>query len=105
MVSTKNSTVSKLSIQQYTVQKAWFFLLPSSHITTNRYVADFQIKDFTFSWNSGLALCGLIHKHRPDLLDYWGLDKNAKKENTALAMDIAAKHLNIPKLFEAEGIK
>ncbi|TPX45442.1 hypothetical protein SeMB42_g02632 [Synchytrium endobioticum] len=71
---------------------------------TQPYSADFQIKDFTFSWNSGLALCGLIHRHRPDLLDYWGLDTSAKRENTTLAMDVAAKHLNIPKLFEPEDL-
>jgi Ca2+-binding EF-hand superfamily protein len=71
---------------------------------TQPYCADFQIKDFTFSWNSGLALCALIHRHRPDLFDYWGLDKSAKRDNTALAMDVAAKYLNIPKLFEPEDL-
>ncbi|TPX31293.1 hypothetical protein SmJEL517_g05321 [Synchytrium microbalum] len=71
---------------------------------TQPYSADFAIKDFTFSWNSGLALCALIHRHRPDLLDYWTLDKSNKRENTTLAMNVAAEHLNIPKLFEPEDL-
>jgi hypothetical protein len=68
------------------------------------YVADFTIKDFTFSWQSGLALCGLIHRHRPDLLDYHALDKSKKHENTQLAFDVAEQYLGIPKLFGVEDI-
>ncbi|KAI8914816.1 calponin homology domain-containing protein [Powellomyces hirtus] len=71
---------------------------------TTPYSRDFQIKEFTFSWQDGLALCALIHRHRPDLLDYWGLDKSKKHENTQLAFDIADKQLGIPKLFEVEDI-
>ncbi|KAI8814853.1 calponin homology domain-containing protein [Cladochytrium replicatum] len=71
---------------------------------TAPYVSDFFIKDFTFSWTDGLALCGLIHRHRPDLLDYWSLDKSRKRENTQLAMDVAEKYLGIPKLFGVEDL-
>ncbi|KAJ3024208.1 hypothetical protein HKX48_004481 [Thoreauomyces humboldtii] len=71
---------------------------------TAPYAADFHIKEFTFSWQDGLALCGLIHRHRPDLLDYWRLDKSKKHENTQLAFDIADQQLGIPKLFEVEDI-
>lgn len=71
---------------------------------TTPYASDFTIKEFTFSWQSGLALCGLIHRHRPDLLDYWALDKSKKHENTQLAFDVAEKHLGIPKLFGVEDI-
>lgn len=71
---------------------------------TQPYEADFKIKDFTGSWQDGLALCALIHRHRPDLLNYWALDKKAKHENTQLAFDIAEKHLAIPKLFSVEDI-
>jgi hypothetical protein len=71
---------------------------------TAPYAVDFKITDFTSSWKDGLALCGLIHRHRPDLLNYWALDKKQKLANTQLALDIADKHLGIPKLFAAEDI-
>ncbi|KAJ3121335.1 hypothetical protein HK098_003775 [Nowakowskiella sp. JEL0407] len=71
---------------------------------TTPYAADFQIKEFTFSWQSGLALCGLIHRHRPDLIDYWNLDKSKKHENTQLAFDVAEQYLGIPKLFGVEDL-
>ncbi|TPX62489.1 hypothetical protein SpCBS45565_g06982 [Spizellomyces sp. 'palustris'] len=48
--------------------------------------------------------CALIHRHRPDLLDYWALDKRKRHENTQLAFDVAEQQLGIPKLFEVEDI-
>jgi Ca2+-binding EF-hand superfamily protein len=63
-----------------------------------------NVKDFTFSWQDGLAFCALIHRHRPDLLDFNKLNKANKKENVALAFDIAEKHLQIPKLLDVEDM-
>ncbi|RKP02066.1 hypothetical protein CXG81DRAFT_25295 [Caulochytrium protostelioides] len=71
---------------------------------TTPYAQDFQIKDFTFSWQDGLTFCGLIHRHRPDLIDYWALDKSAKEANMQLAFDVAEQHLGIPKLFAVEDM-
>ncbi|KAJ3332002.1 hypothetical protein HDU76_001618, partial [Blyttiomyces sp. JEL0837] len=71
---------------------------------TTPYAADFHIKDFTTSWTDGLALCGLIHRHRPDLIDYWSLNNQARHDNTRLAKDVAEQYLGIPKLMDVEDL-
>ncbi|TFK33014.1 actinin-like protein [Crucibulum laeve] len=63
-----------------------------------------DVQDFSRSWSDGLALCALIHCHRPDLLDYDKLDKSDRHGNTILAFQIAAEHLNIPQLLEVEDL-
>ncbi|KAJ7812911.1 actinin-like protein [Mycena leptocephala] len=63
-----------------------------------------DVQDFSLSWSDGLALCALIHCHRPDLLDYDKLDKSDRHGNTRLAFKVAAEHLNIPQLLEVEDL-
>ncbi|PFH51257.1 hypothetical protein AMATHDRAFT_75099 [Amanita thiersii Skay4041] len=63
-----------------------------------------NVQDFSFSWSDGLALCALIHCHRPDLLDYDKLDKADRHGNTRLALTVAAEHLQIPQLLEVEDL-
>lgn len=40
--------------------------------------------------------CALIHRHRPELLDWDHLDKSDRRGNTALAFKIAEESLGIP---------
>ncbi|OXB59195.1 hypothetical protein ASZ78_007400 [Callipepla squamata] len=63
-----------------------------------------NIQNFHLSWKDGLAFNALIHRHRPDLLDYDKLDKDDPIGNINLAMEIAEKHLDIPKMLDAEDI-
>ncbi|KAF9013185.1 calponin homology domain-containing protein [Cyathus striatus] len=63
-----------------------------------------DVQDFSHSWQDGLALCALIHCHRPELLDYDKLDKEDRHGNTRLAFQVAAEHLNIPQLLEVEDL-
>ncbi|KAI0036538.1 actinin-like protein [Vararia minispora EC-137] len=63
-----------------------------------------DVQDFSFSWSDGLALCALIHCHRPDLLDYDRLDKNDPHGNTQLAFEVARDHLGIPQLLEVADL-
>ncbi|KAA1469945.1 hypothetical protein DENSPDRAFT_920749 [Dentipellis sp. KUC8613] len=63
-----------------------------------------DVQDFTYSWADGLALCALIHCHRPDLLNYDKLDKSNRHANTQLAFDVAAEHLGIPQLLEVADL-
>ncbi|TFY52094.1 hypothetical protein EVJ58_g10204 [Rhodofomes roseus] len=63
-----------------------------------------DVQDFSLSWSDGLALCALIHCHRPDLLDYDTLDKSDRHANTRLAFQVAADHLGIPQLLEVADL-
>ncbi len=56
------------------------------------------------SWQDGMALCALIHKHRPELIDYESLQKANKRENLQLAFDVAQQHLGIEPLLDIEDI-
>uniref|UniRef100_A0A8C8E399 Actinin, alpha 2b n=1 Tax=Oryzias sinensis TaxID=183150 RepID=A0A8C8E399_9TELE len=63
-----------------------------------------NVQNFHVSWKDGLAFCALIHRHRPDLLDFSKLNKDDPLGNLNLAFDIAEKHLDIPKMLDAEDI-
>lgn len=63
-----------------------------------------DVQDFSLSWSDGLALCALIHCHRPDLIDYDKLDKTDRHGNTRLAFQVAADHLGIPQLLEVSDL-
>ncbi|CAF3992133.1 unnamed protein product [Rotaria magnacalcarata] len=63
-----------------------------------------NVQNFHISFKDGLAFCALIHRHRPDLLDYSKLTKDDPLGNLNLAFDIAEKHLDIPKMLDAEEI-
>ncbi|KAG8138380.1 hypothetical protein E2320_004272 [Naja naja] len=54
-----------------------------------------NITDLTMSWKSGLALCAIIHRFRPDLIDFDSLDEYNVEKNNQLAFDIAEKELGI----------
>ncbi|KAK6353581.1 hypothetical protein TWF696_005543 [Orbilia brochopaga] len=63
-----------------------------------------DIRDFSSSWNDGLAFCALLDIHRPDLIDYDELDKNDHKGNMALAFKIATEEIGIPALLDVEDV-
>uniref|UniRef100_A0AAX7VC81 Actinin alpha 3b n=1 Tax=Astatotilapia calliptera TaxID=8154 RepID=A0AAX7VC81_ASTCA len=56
------------------------------------------------NWKDGLALCALIHRHRPDLIDYSKLRKDDPIGNLNTAFEVAEKYLDIPKMLDAEDI-
>jgi len=63
-----------------------------------------KIDNFTTSWQDGLGLCALIHRHRPDLINYDELTKDNALANLNLAFDVAETHLNVPKILDAVDI-
>ncbi|CAF4311249.1 unnamed protein product, partial [Rotaria sp. Silwood2] len=64
-----------------------------------------NVRNFTTSWKDGLAFCGLIHKHRPDLIpQFKTLTKDNPNHNLQLAFDICEKRLGISRLLDPEDI-
>ncbi|KAF4979630.1 hypothetical protein FZEAL_4187 [Fusarium zealandicum] len=63
-----------------------------------------EVRDFSASWNDGLAFCALLDIHRPDLIDYDALDKTDRRGNMQLAFDIAHKEIGIPRLLDVEDV-
>ncbi|CAL1268708.1 unnamed protein product [Larinioides sclopetarius] len=63
-----------------------------------------NVQNFHLSWKDGLAFCALIHRHRPDLLDYSKLTKDNPIHNLNLAFDVAEKYLNIPRMLDPEDM-
>ncbi|XP_062850852.1 protein-methionine sulfoxide oxidase mical3b isoform X3 [Trichomycterus rosablanca] len=60
------------------------------------------VTDLTMSWRSGLALCALIHRYRPDLIDFDSLDETEAELNNQLALDIAEQELGISPIMTGQ---
>ncbi|XP_056223929.1 protein-methionine sulfoxide oxidase mical3b isoform X2 [Seriola aureovittata] len=60
------------------------------------------VDDLTTSWKSGLALCALIHRYRPDLIHFDSLDQSSVEENTRLGFDMAEREFGISPLMTVE---
>jgi Ca2+-binding EF-hand superfamily protein len=62
------------------------------------------VKNFTKDWKSGLAWCALIHRHRPELIDYEKCLGQSNAENLEQAFTVAEEHLNIPQLLDVSDV-
>jgi Ca2+-binding EF-hand superfamily protein len=93
-------TISDISVDGLTAKEA--LLLWCQRKTVGYTGVD--VRNFTTSWASGLAFCSLLHRYRPDLLEYSHLDQDKPKTNVALAFDLAEKHIGIHKLLRVEDV-
>jgi len=53
------------------------------------------VTNFTKEWHDGLALCAIIHKHRPKLMNWDGLNKSDARGCIQAAFNAAEKYFNL----------
>uniref|UniRef100_A0A7N8YB06 Spectrin beta chain n=1 Tax=Mastacembelus armatus TaxID=205130 RepID=A0A7N8YB06_9TELE len=63
-----------------------------------------NITNFTTSWKDGMAFNALIHKHRPDLVDYNTLKRSNPTHNLQSAFSVAEQKLGVTKLLDPEDV-
>lgn len=63
-----------------------------------------RVNDFTASWRDGLAFSALIHRNRPDLLD-WRKARSARpRERLETAFHVVEKEYGVTRLLDPEGL-
>ncbi|XP_076252536.1 spectrin beta chain isoform X3 [Rhynchophorus ferrugineus] len=63
-----------------------------------------NVRNFSTSWRDGLAFNALIHKHRPDLIQFDKLSKSNPIHNLNNAFTVAEDKLGLTKLLDAEDV-
>ncbi|KAI4797192.1 hypothetical protein KUCAC02_025266, partial [Chaenocephalus aceratus] len=62
-----------------------------------------NIHNFSTSWRDGMAFNALIHKHRPDLIDFDKLKKSNAHHNLQNAFNLGEQHLGLYKLLDTSA--
>lgn len=63
-----------------------------------------NVRNFTTSWRDGLAFNAIIHKHRPDLIQYEKLSKSNAIHNLNNAFNVAEQKLGLARLLDPEDV-
>ncbi|TGZ63077.1 hypothetical protein CRM22_007109 [Opisthorchis felineus] len=63
-----------------------------------------NVRNFTTSWRDGLAFNALIHKHRPDLINYAALSKAEPMKNLTNAFSVAEERLHLTPLLDPSDV-
>ncbi|XP_031429734.1 spectrin beta chain, non-erythrocytic 4 [Clupea harengus] len=63
-----------------------------------------NIHNFTGCWRDGLAFNALIHRHRPDLIEFHKLARSNATHNLQQAFNVAEQNLGLTKLLDPEDV-
>lgn len=77
-------------------------LLRWARRSTARYPG-VRVNDFTSSWRDGLAFSALVHRNRPDLLDWRKARNDLPRERLESAFHIVEKEYGVTRLLDPEG--
>lgn len=70
--------------------------------STNKYPG-VRINDFTSSWRDGLAFNAIIHRNRPDLIDWRNIRSRQVRDRLENAFHLAEREYGVTRLLDVEG--
>lgn len=77
-------------------------LLRWARRSTARYPG-VRVTDFTCSWRDGLAFSALLHRNRPDLVDWRGARASQPRERLDRVFHVAEREYGVTRLLDPEG--
>ncbi|XP_063629074.1 dystonin isoform X8 [Cydia splendana] len=63
-----------------------------------------RVTDFTSSWRDGLAFNALIHRNRPDLIDWRNIRSRQVRERLETAFHVVEKEYGVTRLLDPEDV-
>jgi hypothetical protein len=94
--------ISDIVVGQEPNVSAKDYLLRWAKRTTNKYPG-VNVVDFTKSWRDGLAFSAIIHRNRPDLVDWRSVKSKRASERMESAFYIAEREYGVTRLLDPEG--
>nr|CAD7459395.1 unnamed protein product [Timema tahoe] len=64
-----------------------------------------EVEDMTHSFKNGMVLCAVIHRYRPDLIDFHVLHPDDVVVNNQLAFDTLERELGIPPMMTGQEME
>ncbi|XP_031629814.1 dystonin isoform X15 [Contarinia nasturtii] len=102
-IEPKKQKISDIVVGQDDNVTAREALLRWARRSTARYPG-VRVNDFTGSWRDGLAFSALIHRNRPDLLD-WRKARSARpRERLETAFHVVEKEYGVTRLLDPEDV-
>jgi dystonin len=101
-VQPKRVKISDIVVGQEPNVSAKDYLLRWAKRTTTKYPG-VNVVDFTKSWRDGLAFSAIIHRNRPDLIDWRSVKSQRASERMESAFYIAEREYGVTRLLDPEG--
>ncbi|KAI4467607.1 envoplakin [Holotrichia oblita] len=99
----KRVKISDIVVGQEPNVTAKDYLLRWAKRTTNKYPG-VRVADFTSSWKDGLAFSAIIHRNRPDLLDWRQTRTQHARERMETAFYLAEREYGVTRLLDPEDV-
>nr|QVD39310.1 Dystonin [Schistocerca gregaria] len=95
--------ISDIVVGQETNISARDALLRWARRSTAKYPG-VRVSDFTSSWRDGLAFNALIHRNRPDLIDWRSIRSRVVRERLETAFTVAEREYGVTRLLDPEDV-